>query len=251
MPDMSVLQRLPKSITPCPIEEAVLEIRFSSQFPSDAIFGIIYNRIKNYFKGIAPVGLPILQIPEAVRASDPNLLYQAHYRIFKDNLGMTIGPRSLIFSNLRPYESWKTWKEFFTPIIFDIRDTGIVNEIERIGLRYINILEDNVLSNINLNLQIASKNIIKESSTIRTELVEDGFIKILQVGNMVSIQTPSQLVTSSLIDIDCVKNLGIDSDTFYKEFNELIENAHNLGKKLFYSLLKPEYLSSFSPIYEE
>ena len=39
-PDLTI--RLPEKINPCPILEAIVEIRFDSKVPHEAIFGIIY-----------------------------------------------------------------------------------------------------------------------------------------------------------------------------------------------------------------
>jgi uncharacterized protein (TIGR04255 family) len=243
--------RLPDHIDSCPIAESVLEIRYNSILPSDAIFGIIYSKIMNYFSGAKPESLPILQIPEAVRQNDPNLIYQAHYKLFKKNLGMTIGPRSIVFSCLKPYVGWESWNSFFIPILNDIGDTGVFTQIERLGLRYINIFQGNILDKINLNLVIGSKQVVEESTNIRSELLEDGFIKILQIVNRVAVQIPPKTINGSLIDIDCVKLLNVDFESFISEFPRLIDLAHMYEKQLFFGLLTPSYLSSMNPVYRD
>ena len=35
--------KIPKRINPCPIIEAIVEIRFEANIPPDAVFGVIYN----------------------------------------------------------------------------------------------------------------------------------------------------------------------------------------------------------------
>ena len=65
------MEKLPISIDPCPIIEAIFEIRFESSFPGDAIFGIIYNCFKDEYQTVEQ--LPILQLPAAVRTQDPAL----------------------------------------------------------------------------------------------------------------------------------------------------------------------------------
>ena len=67
----------PKKITPCPIIESVVEIRFDSAIPAEAIFGVVYNAFNDIFPN-KPINLPILQIPEQIRNSDPNLQYKPH-----------------------------------------------------------------------------------------------------------------------------------------------------------------------------
>jgi len=58
--------KIPKKIDPCPIVEAIVEIRFDSNLPGDAIFGVIYNQFKEDYPKFTK--LPILQLPEAIRS---------------------------------------------------------------------------------------------------------------------------------------------------------------------------------------
>jgi len=48
-PQENKMDRLPVSINPCPIAEAIFEVRFETTYPGDAIFGIIYNPFKDEF----------------------------------------------------------------------------------------------------------------------------------------------------------------------------------------------------------
>ena len=64
--------KLPKEISPCPIIDTVIEIRFESTMPKEAkeaIFGIIFNEFNDRYPSLEK--LPILQIPEAIREADP------------------------------------------------------------------------------------------------------------------------------------------------------------------------------------
>ncbi len=44
--------KLPKKISPCPILEGIVEFRFESPFPDDAIFGIMYKEFKSDFSNL-------------------------------------------------------------------------------------------------------------------------------------------------------------------------------------------------------
>lgn len=66
------IKGFPKKISPCPIVEASVEIRFTSEVLPDAIFGIIYQAFKDEFSS-KPEKLPILQLPEQIRSMDRNL----------------------------------------------------------------------------------------------------------------------------------------------------------------------------------
>ncbi|KJR40515.1 hypothetical protein MCHI_003591, partial [Candidatus Magnetoovum chiemensis] len=47
--DKEVIMALPKKITPCPIIEAIVEIRFSTDLLSDVIIGIVYKSLKDKY----------------------------------------------------------------------------------------------------------------------------------------------------------------------------------------------------------
>ena len=46
------MEKLPISISPCPIIEAIFEVRFEASVPGDAISGIIFNEFKNEFQNV-------------------------------------------------------------------------------------------------------------------------------------------------------------------------------------------------------
>ena len=58
-------KKLPLRLEKCPLVDALIEIRFESSIIGSAIFGIIYNLIRDDYKGIV-TNLPILQVPEQI-----------------------------------------------------------------------------------------------------------------------------------------------------------------------------------------
>jgi len=244
------MQKLPIEIQECPIIESILEIRYSSDFPADAIFGMIYGGIRYEFQGINPESLPILQLPEQVRLQDPNLKYQAYYRLSKDNLNFSIGPRTIIFSNLEPYIGWDDWSLFFNRIIEKIHKTNVISRIERIGLRYINSFSMNLLNQINVDFRINDSSINDKPTNIRTEFHEDKLIKVLQISNILNPRNPKQK-KRTIIDIDCLYDINKLSNEFFDNHKEYIEYAHTKEKELFFNLLTEELLATLKPKYKE
>ena len=241
------MKDIPKKLNICPLEEAVFEIRFSSDTPPDAIFGIIYSSVKDIFPKESIKQLPVQQIPEQIRLKDPNLKYQALHRLQKDNLSLSIGPNTLIFGNTKEYLGWHAWSTFFHSILNEVEKTEVLSKVERIGLRYINIFDNNILENTNVKLLIDNNQLLHETSNLRTELVDSGFIKVLQIGNAVNITSNNQSRIGSIIDIDCIYNFK-DED-FFKDYSGLINMAHEKEKELFFTLLNDEFLKSLNPKY--
>jgi len=243
------MNRIPNKIDRCPINEAVLEIRFSSNYPVDAIFGALYAKIKDVFdKEVTP--LPILQLPETVRAQDPNLKYQAYHKISKDNITLNIGPRVLTFVNVSPYVGWDKWSSLFVEVLGNIIETGVVETVERIGLRYINLFDENIFGEVKCKVELIGAELGEESTHLRTEIVDGKFIKVLQIGNSVNVITNGTTLKKSVIDIDCLYNIE-DSSFFFDNYKEIINDAHTKEKELFFSLLKESFLEKLNPEYEE
>jgi len=120
------MQQLPKQITPCPIKEAVVEIRFESALPADATFGVVYNTLKNPYSQIEK--LPILQIPEILRTNDPDLTYQPYYKLKRENYLLQIGPRTLSLAVVEPYPGWIAFLPEILKVFEKITELAFINQ---------------------------------------------------------------------------------------------------------------------------
>lgn len=236
---------LPKKIDPCPIVEAILEIRFSSPLPEDAIFGVLYNEFKDEYPKFEQ--LPILQLPAALRVQDPNLRYNAHYKTQKDNFILQTGPRSFSFSNIEPYVGWDVFSKNIFATYEKVIRSGVIEKIERIGLRYINILEGvNIFENSNFVLSLIERP-INRKTTITTEIPFDKAtcqFKAISDAEAKLGGQDGKKVTGSVLDLDVIVDV---SD--FESVEQAIEHAHNVEKELFYSVLKTEFIKTLNPEY--
>lgn len=232
---------LPKRICPCPIIDALFEVRFTSNINHNAVFGIIYNALQNDFRKVE--NLPILQLPEIVRTSDPNLAFKPHYRISNDDFVVQIGPDVLTISSFPKYVGWNLFSKKIFEILQKLENIRIINKIERIGIRYVNFFDFNIFENINLRVCIDSNDILYKNTVIRTEIEQEGFNSTLQIAN----NATNNSRIGSIIDIDTFSNLNLE--TFFKNKEEIINNGHTNEKKLFFSLLKTEFLNTLNPTY--
>jgi len=240
---------LPLRIEPCPIIEAVAEVRFSTAYPSEAVFGVVYSKLNETFPEVEK--LPILQMPEVVRNQDPNLRYQPQYALKKGNLQLRIGPRTLTFSNSAPYLGWRSFYAAIVAALEHIRDTEVIKFPERIGIRYINLFKGAILDRINVRVVVSGTELATESTNLRTEVVEGDFIKIIQVANNVGVNTPAFSGPGSLLDVDCIYNFAQPGTDFYSRYEEVFKTAHAHEKETFFSLLKAEFLDQLNPVYGE
>jgi uncharacterized protein (TIGR04255 family) len=238
---------LPKQISPCPINQAVVEVRFNSCLPSDAIFGVVFNKLKDSYKEAVP--LPILQIPEAVRNQDPNLLFQPHYRLIKDYYALQIGPK--VISLAITDQNYTTWEKYYKEIheVFNnIKEIGFISEVLRVGLRYINLFVNDIWENINISVKIIGDEIASEEIFVRTLLSRDEYKINLQTGNQLKLEGNNQVVErGSVIDIDTfIQGERIE---FFENMNSILEKSHTIEKEIFFGLLKDKFLESLNPEY--
>lgn len=239
---------LPKKITPCPILEAIVEVRYAPKFPNDVIIGLAFEKISSIFG--QPQALPIMQLPETVRAKDPNLAYQPYFVFTRGNIQLKIGPRVIIFSNTNEYLGWEVYFKFICDIMEKIHASNIIDYAERIGLRYVDLFSENIMPKIELELKIKDTSCSAENINIRVENAIPPYIKITQVANAAEINSPRHKGKGSVIDIDCIYNYEKEKRAdFWGNYQTVIDKAHSMQKEAFFALLKDDFLSTLNPEY--
>ncbi len=229
---------LPKKINPCPILECVVELRFDSSFPHDAIFGIIYNQFKDDYPDLQE--LPILQLPEAVRKQDPMLKYKPYYKMISEDKKFLfqIGARVFSLINLNPYCGWSGFFNKLKNLIERMEKLSIVDIYTRAGIRYINGFDFNIFEKINLSINLGKDSTTDFNSTIHMEVPTGQFSSMLQVVNNAQIKKIDMAGKGSIIDIDTyIENPG-------NGIIKIIEQGHLEEKKLFFTLLKKEFINN-------
>lgn len=238
--------KLPKRISPCPIIEAVVEIRFSSLLPKEAIYGVFYSRVKPLFQEIK--NLPILKIPAQIRENTNDLLYQPYYQFKKQNLLVRLGPRVLAISNTNEYIGWVDFFEFIKKIEKEASEIGLIDKIERVGVRYINFFEGVIFDNINIEIKISQNNCSNKILTMRIEDVEENISRVLHISNNAQIKKLNKTFKGTVIDIDCIQTSLTEIIT-QSNIDEKIDIAHKKEKEYFYEILKKDFVNSLHPEY--
>lgn len=232
---------LPKAINPCPILDALFEVRFTTKIHPSAVFGMIYNVLQADFPKVE--NLPVLQLPEAVRATDPNLKFKPHYRISNQNFVAQIGPDVITVSSFPKYAGWNEFSNQIFGILDRIEEVGIIGSVLRIGIRYINFFDNDIFKNIDLKINIGKNDIDYKNTIIRTEIEQDLYKSSLQVANNANHNNK----LGSIIDIDTFTESNLSN--FFAHKKELISNGHTKEKELFFSLLKDDFLKTLNPVY--
>lgn len=237
--------KIPKKITPCPLIDAIVELRFESDLLPDAIFGIIYQKLKLDYPKVDK--LPILQLPDEIRFKDPSLRYSPYYKLTSQPFVVQIGPKVLTVSCPGEYIGWIT---FFPKIleIFDLlKKLDIVNRFARLGIRYINFFEFDIFEKINLKLMLKDNLLQSNQIMIKAQIQDGQFINTLQIANNATITVEKKIMEGSIIDIDAYLDKEIEN--FFMAMQNLITEGHETEKRLFFNLLKAEFLDTLNPEY--
>ena len=241
--------QLPKILGKCPLNEAIFEIRFEPNVPAAALFGIFYAEIRSKFPDVE--SLPIVQLPEALRDQDRNLQFLPHHRFRnQENVLIQIGPRVLSVNAVNEYIGWARFKENILETLATLKKLEITSKVSRLGLRYSNLFNEPVLDKINIELSKGGVPITNRETNIRTVYDEgNGYKIVLQISGDVTISpTDVEPYIGSLIDVDII--LSGEDLPVLQDGEALIEKAHQMEKKTFFSLLKRDFLESLEPSYE-
>jgi uncharacterized protein (TIGR04255 family) len=237
--------KIPQKIYPCPIIEAIVEIRFESNIPSDAVFGVVYNEFKDEYTRVDK--LPILQLPETLRAKDPNLKYQPYYKLIDENYLLQIGPNVLSVVNTNEYVGWNSFSKRINNTFYKIGKIHLISNAIRLGIRYVNFFETDIFKNINLRITLDNNPLLSEQITFRSTLKTGNFLSNLQILNKGKMVVKNINKYGSIIDIDTY--FMDKKNDISPNLSKLIEMGHEEEKILFFKLLKSEFLARFNPEY--
>lgn len=232
------------SLSKSPIIEMTLDIVCSYNIPTEAVVGVLYTIFqRDSFFGVTNIqGLPVLNLPEAVRENEANLRNKPTHRIECRNGLISVGPHILSISILPPYKSWSNCISFIKKAIENIRQPGLIKEVGNINLRYLNFFKSNIFDNIELNINLRDKKFIFPSTIFKVEIPsEKGRVKVLQITNKVHVKNIALGFDDdgSLLDIIVVsKTASLDS------LIQSIEESHQDAKNLFFDLLKKDFVNS-------
>ena len=230
---------------------AALEVRFATKIPPDAVFGIVYQSIVERFPQSRVVRLPILQMPDAIRNVDPNLVFQPHHQLDIDSRQIWIGPRVISFVAQKPYIGWQQWQGFIADLLSVCSSFDLFELVERVGLRYLNFSEENLCLVADVDMRVGADTLSCQPMTFRTEIPEDGYVKILNLANNAVVEVSNQRNTGSIIDIEVVKLARMAGQSFMNDFEVMLGDMHSIGKKMFFDLLQNDFLDTLGPEYEE
>ncbi len=238
----------PTKLNSIPIISAVVEIKFISNVPSDAVFGTFYPLLNSDFPELKK--LPILQVPSDIREKDPQLANAPHYEFYNnknDTLKVLLGPGVLAIVFNKSTIEYPGWTEYIEDKIHkiynDVFQTNIITSIKRFGIRYTDFFNDNIFENTEFSIKQESYNISENEKVqiIRT-FEKENFMHNVVVSNNAEVVTNGIQSLGSIIDIDSY--IDNPKEDFKDEYKTYLKNGHDINKKQFFTILKKEYIDT-------
>jgi uncharacterized protein (TIGR04255 family) len=232
-----------------PVVDAVIEMRFESQIPSEAVFGVVWNELKTLYSKYEKN--PIMQLPADLLERDPNFQYMPHYKLQNNESICQIGPRVVVLA-MKKYLTWDDFCSTSIKVIEKIFKAVDELKVQRVGIRYINFFEYDVFSNdkIKLNLSVGCKSGKPVECTSKVLFENSKGIKTnVQCANNAQYKPfdgSGTVISGSVIDIDSFVDSHLDSKC---SIEALLPEIHKTLKELFFDILTKELVESLEPDY--
>lgn len=247
-------KNLPIKLEAEPLIDAVFEVRFICGYPASNILpGLLFSRLDGD-KTIE--ALPVAQLPKQLRDADPNLQFSPLSRINWDKFYINIGDQSLSIAIKHPYPGWDKFKTTIIKAIDSIKDSPIIDSIERYSLKYVDLIPSasikDQVSFINSDITLAGHKLEKENFQLRIEIPKDGFINVVNVvSSAKAVLHNGESREGLVVDVDTISIEKFSSlGDFLVDFEEKLLAIHNVNKEMFFDCLTKKTIESLGPIYE-
>lgn len=234
-------QQLPKSILPNPLLSSTVEIRFVSDLSSEEVYDLLSSVFEKDFPEITKRGLA------EEKQNRPELKYSAEYIMKGKDYQVFFDNNVIAFENIGGYHLWENYFPIVKSNLALLSEKKIIKQIERVGLRYVSFFEniENLKNILNVNLNISFENYQSYSEHFQTLLSFKERSILLQIAKNVKLSEEDIVKKGTLIDIDVSQNVNLPT-TVENDLFAIIEKLHYEEKKLFFSLLKKEFLKKLT-----
>lgn len=249
-----MMKTLPKKLKKEPLIDAIFELRFSSDEQVLLMLpGILFKELGGA-KTISP--LPISQLPQEIRRSDPNLKYAPVNRLDWGLFFVNIGDFSVSVNCKFPYPGWSVFKPAIIEVINVLAASGLVKGVERYSLKYIDVIPSfdhrQKVDMVNLDVTIAGHRLEKEPYSIQVEIPKNGMSNLVQIVSGARAILHTGVAREGLIvDVDTVSiQNGIGMDALFAKLPETLDSIHQTNKEMFFDCITDATRNSLEPIYE-
>jgi len=245
--------QLPTKLAKEPLIAVLFEVRFSAKYPASTLLpGVFYDQFPS-----PPVfeRLPIAQLPANIVDLTPELRYAPSISMLMDGYAYQIGDRSILVSCEMPYKGWTSFRKAIDRAIGILRDSKIVDRVERFSLKYVDLLEIESLTEqhqaAKLKIELFGEVLHNEIFHLRVEKKIKSILHVIQVAAGASVANADGTKRAGLIlETDSII-LVEESELvkFWDSFDQSLEVLHHENKTMFINSLNSATLSDLGPVY--
>lgn len=239
------LAKVPTQITPCPVLEAILEVRFVTSTPWSVLPGLLFQQIRQKYD--EPVDLPLAKVPEDLRRSEPNLTFLPLVSFEGEPFSIRLGPRVIALQSLGEYPGWSAIRAEMEWLVEQIQKAGFFGEGDRLGMRYIDFFDGDLFPHLLIRPSCAGSDVVGVETSMTMAFEREDFQARLILNNSVT-EIGGEARSGSVFDLDL--SLSAGRFDLFENGLERFGDAHRLNKEIFFGLLSPEFLSTLSPEYD-
>lgn len=246
--------KLPTTLEREPLVDAVFEVRLGGDpHMAEILPGVLFGQLSP-----KPTlqRLPAAEIPQPIRAGDPNLAFTPVTRLDWGHFLISIGDRNLIVGCKLPYPKWHQFKKTILDIVRRVAQAGIAGPIERYSLKYVNLIEAasivEQLAKINLSVRIGEVELGNDHASVQVHRNEGDILHIMSVvtGAQVRLIDNRELF-GTIVDIDSIREAQFgDFNAFAVELESSIETLRYANKVKFFSCLTESAILEMGPKYD-
>lgn len=247
------MRKLPRVLEREPLVDAVFEVRLGGlPHLADILPGVLFE----YFSPKpAIVRLPAADMPQPIRANDPELQFAPTIRLDVGAYYVSFGDKNLVISCKLPYQKWPAFKAKILEICDKIASIGIVGSVERYSLKYVNIIPAETIteqiSKIDLSIRVGDVTVADDHFRVMVHKKEAESIHIITVATGANAVLPDgRALSGVVVDIDSIR-MGQFSDfsTFVGNLSESVETLRLENKVKFFSCLTEDAIAEMRPTY--
>ena len=161
-----------------------------------------------------------------------------------------MGERVVTLNCRKPYAGWDAFKKAIEALINDLRNSGLVPQIQRHSLRYLDLLTLDPapdISALKLKIRLGGYEINRHNLQVRLEIPADECIHIIQVVTPANANLSEGTQTGTLVDLE---TSGKDAPHDWEEVLKQLEILHAKSKEIFFRhILKEETIQKLEPEY--
>ncbi|MEN4053802.1 TIGR04255 family protein [Sulfurimonas sp. NWX79] len=219
------------------ILEAVVQFKFENKLEIEDVFFTVKTVLENF----SYTKEQVMELPLAIRESDPKLKYVPYYKFTSDTLTINVSPFMLSFSINGFYPGWDRFKKMITENFVKFENLTSQWGKSTVSIRYIDFFQNtNIFNNISINVDnphdLCDGFFKEERKNYVTEFSCKYNTKVrLQIVNNVTVKT----------EIDTQQNGSvIDTDVHILDaldYEEALEQVHEVAKETFFNILNDDF----------